>query len=164
MPEQSEIDRLYDLCKQQASVDGAFPEPLMQAWFQSAFDLCAAMVDFYPPRQIEEKVIVRPDGTIRLSYWPSSDVKFYAGYRLILTLPKTLERSMCDPALCCYCDLTVRYTIGEQTCGIPPRFAQAVMRLFAYMCENRGDSEMDEHILKKSGAFAFIAPDLLYAV
>jgi len=39
---------------------------------------------------------------------------------------------------------------------------QAVLRLFTYMCENRGDVEMDPEILSTSGANAFLSPQLTY--
>jgi hypothetical protein len=56
------------------------------------------------------------------------------------------------------------YTYGDVGCSISPRFVQAVARLFTYIAENRSGVELNEQILKKSGAFAFLGPDLTYAL
>jgi hypothetical protein len=158
----------YEICKLQASADGAFPEVLMEHWFRASWDLCASMIGFvYPPQQITETVVIRSDGSFRLSHEPSSEVKLYHGATLVMTLPPSLQRSgspMCEPSLCCYCDLRAIYTIGEETCEMSPRFVQAVARLFTYIVENRGDVELDDQVLGKSGAKAWLGPDLEYVL
>jgi hypothetical protein len=69
------------------------------------------------------------------------------------------------PDLCCYCgDVIAVYAYGDSSCNISPRFLQAVARLFTYIAENRGDVELNEQSLKKSGAFAFLGPNLTYAL
>jgi hypothetical protein len=69
------------------------------------------------------------------------------------------------PDLCCYRgDVTAAYTYGSDTCAASPRFVQAVARLFAYICENRDDVELDDQALKKCGAFRFLGFDLTYAL
>jgi hypothetical protein len=60
--------------------------------------------------------------------------------------------------------VTAAYTYGSDTCTVPPRLVQAVARLFAYICETRGDVELDDQVLKKCGAFRFLGPDLTYAL
>jgi hypothetical protein len=148
------------------------------------------MIDFqYPPRQTREVVHQRSDGSIRLLHSPTSEVKFYAGPDLVAVLPpnspcfeygRARERSATDdlifgtdlregcnrcPDLCCYCgDVIAVYTYGDAGCTISPRFVQAVARLFTYIAENRGDVELDDQVLKKSGAFAFLGPNLTFAL
>jgi|SRR5215475_2294881 len=157
-----QIEQAFELCKLHASVDGAFDEKLLRHWFEAAWDLCATFIGLTPPTAIEERVIIRADGSFVLSHQPTGNVRFYSGYRLVTVLPPTLERSRCDPALCCFCDLTAKYMTGWATCEVPPRFVQAVARVFAYIIENRGDSELDDQILGKSGALRFLSPDLQF--
>lgn len=162
----------FEICKMQAASDGAFPEPLMEHWFKSAWDLCAQMIGFtYPPQQITETVIIHSNyhtrPWFRLSHKPSSEVKLYHGATLVMVLPPSLERSghwMCEPSLCCYCELRAIYMVGEDTCDISPRFVQAVARLFTYIAENRGDVELDREVLAKCGALTWLGPDLTYAI
>lgn len=160
--ERDQIAEAFEICKLQASVDDTFDERLMRNWFQAAWDLCAEMIGLMPPTQIEEPIIIRMDGSFVLSHVPTSPVQIYDRYRLVMTLPPTLERSFCDPSLCCLCNLWVRYMIGQETCEVPARFIQAVARVFAYIVENRGDSELDREVLAKCGALTFLGPDLEY--
>ena len=159
-----QIANAYAICKMQASVDGAFAEPLLQHKFAAAWELCAAMVDMEPAQEIMEKICIDECGNFRLSRQPTSDVQIYDRYTLVATFPPSLQRSRCDPALCCYCNLTAKYMIGESRCDIPSRFIQAVARLFDYMIENAGDTELDPQILGKCGALAFLSPDLTYVL
>lgn len=189
--ENDPLAEAYELCKLHASVNGAFPEALMRHWFDAAWDLCAGMIDFqYPPQQTREVVHQRGDGSIRLRHMPTSEVKFFAGPDLVAVVPPnspcfeadsarerygeadglmfaTNLRHGCDrcPDLCCACgDVTAVYAHGDDSCRIPPRFMQAVARLFTYIAENRGDVELNDQILKQSGAFAFLGPDVTYAL
>lgn len=156
-------EEAFELCKLQASVDGAFPDALLRFWFQSAWDLCASMIGFvYPAREVQEPICPDECGNFTISYQPSSVVQIFSGYSLVATFPPNLRRTRCDPALCCYCNLVAKYTVGEETCELPPRFLQAVARLFTYICENRGDTELDEAVLGKCGAKLFLSPDLTY--
>jgi len=159
------FEQAYEICKLQASVDGAFPELLMRHWFQASWDLCAAMIGLvYPRREIQEPIIVDNCGNFQLSFRPSSDVEIFDGYTLIMTLPPSLKRSWCDPALCCLCKPVARYTVGEDICELSPRFVQAVARVFAYIVENRGDTELDDQVLGKCGALRFLSPDLAFVM
>ena len=165
---QTQIDAAYQIAKLHAATDGAFNEALMRHWFDAAWEICAEFSSFvYPPQQVRE--VVTPDeytGQIKLSYEPSSPVTIYSGSRLIGTLPanaRVFGGSAPSPLdLCCYCNLTVSYTVGtEGECGrVPASFVQAVARVFAYIVENRGDVEKDPYILSKSGAIAFL--DVVY--
>lgn len=162
---QNQIDLAFEICKMQASTDDAFPDALLRHWFEAAWDLCAAMVGLvYPPREVSDRIVLDHHGNFALSHKPSGDVRIYAGYTLIAILPPSLVRTRCDPSLCCFCNLTARYMVGtDDPCGaISPRFVQAVARLFTFMVENRGDVQMDDQILGKSGALRFLSPDLLY--
>lgn len=160
-----QIEKAYAIAKAHASADEAFDEDLMRHWFEAAFDLCAVMIDFvFPPQEIRERIVLRPDGSFRLHHAPSSDVKLYHGATLVAVIGRDLVRSRCDASLCCYCDLMAHYTIGDESCTIPPRFIQAVARVFAYIVENRGDVELDDNVLKKSGAFAWLSPDVTFAL
>jgi len=167
----------YEIAKLHAAVDGAFAEPLMQSWFQAAWALCGAYAGLILATAIEEVVHVEPDGALKLSHFPTSNVRFFAAGRLVAVLPPGspcfLPRTeadelmgscrMCCPNLCCYCDVKASYTAGLGTCDeIPPLVVQAVARVFAYICENRGDTELDEHVLAKCGAKAFLSPYLTY--
>lgn len=155
-------DQAYAIAKEQANVNGEFSDTLTRSWFDAAWDLCAQMTGFvWPPVEIRELVTIRDDGSFRLSYRPSSAVSLYSGYLLVATLPRSLERSRCMPALCCYCNLQARYWVGEDACTLPPRFVQAVSRVFAFLVNHRGD-DGDEHILAKSGAMSFLSPDVAY--
>jgi hypothetical protein len=160
-----EMNQAYELCKLQAQVDGAFPEELLQFWFKAAWDLCADMVGLVPAQRIErEPICIDECGNFTLNFQPSSPVQIFEGYTLVATLPPNLQRSRCTPALCCLCHPYASYTVGQDFCELPPRFVQAVARVFAYIVENRGDTEKDEFVLRKSGAFAFLAPDLTYVM
>jgi len=165
---QADLASAFEICKAQAAVDGAFSEALLKHWFQASWDQCAEMVGLiWPPQDITERITIRRDGSFRLSYQPSSEVKIYDGATLLLTLPPSLERSPCDPFLCeccTCCGLTAHYRTGGEFCEVPPRFVQAVARLFTYMVENRGDTPQDEHLLYKCGAWAFLSPELTFVM
>jgi hypothetical protein len=180
------FESAYQIAVLQAAVDGAIDERLLRQWFEAAWELCAAMIGFeFPQRTEQEQVEVSPRGTVRLSRRPSGPVKLYAGGTLVATLPPSSalignprlpnpytgigERAgewnlVCSTSLCCYCNLVAIYPVGssDPCTGMPATFLQAVARLFAYMCENRGDVEMDESILSKSGAKAFLSPQITY--
>ena len=165
--EQSQVDHVYSLCKMQAVVDGAFPEDLLRHWFESAWDVCANMVGLiFPARLIMEPIHLDHCGNFTLSHPPAGEVRIYDGYTLLMILPPSLQRSRCDPSLCCFCNLRAHYMIGSNDpChAISPRFAQAVARLFTYMVENRGDTELDDHVLSKCGAMRFLADDVEYVL
>lgn len=168
MADPEPIEQLYELCKLQAATDGAFPEPLMRAWFDAAFELCSDMAGLvYPAQQIRERLFVNRFGNYVLSQRPSGPVEIFEGYKLITVLPRPLDRAIsCFPALCCLCHPFARYTVGQdRPCGgFSPRFEQAVARLFAYQVENRGDSELDREVLAKCGALSFLGPELTYAL
>jgi hypothetical protein len=165
---QKEIDAAYQIVKLHAATDGAFHETLMRHWFEAAWAACADFTGFiYPPQQVRESVMCDEfTGQIKLSGEPSGPVKIYAGAQYIGTLPgnaRVFGGSAPSPMdLCCYCNLMVEYQVGEAgECGrVPASFVQAVARVFAYICENRGDVEMDPQILSKSGAIAFL--DVVY--
>lgn len=160
------VEQLYELCKAQAAVDGAFAEPLMRAWFSAAFELCADMAGLvYPARQIREPLFVNRFGNYVLSQRPSGPVEIFEGYRLITVLPRPLDRVIsCFPSLCCLCHPFARYSVGQDLpcAAFSPRFVQAVARLFTYIVENRGDSELDREVLAKCGALTFLGPELQY--
>jgi len=174
----------YEIAKLQAATDGAFDEKLLRHWFEAAWDLCAAMVGLvFPPLPVDEMVTVAPDGAILLSAPPAGDVRFFSGPNLVAVLP---PNSPCFgprpgglfddesgvglrcPDLCCFCNVRAIYTtdggLGIECDEVPPWFVQAVARLFVYIAENRGDTEMDERVLAKCGAKAFLAPYLTYAL
>jgi hypothetical protein len=155
----------FAIAKLQAQCDGAFPEPLLRHWFEAAWQHCAEMVGFvYPAQEVREPISLRLDGSFTISHRPTGPVRIFAGYTLLMTLPPSLERTWCDPSLCCHCNLFAQYMIGEDTCNISPSFVQAVARLFTYMVENRGDVEMDREILAKCGALTFLSGGLTYAL
>jgi len=172
------LEQAYEIAKLHAAVDGAFDERLLEHWFDAAWDACAAMVGItYPEERIQEPVSVAADGSLTLSHEPTSNVRFIAGGRLIAELPPNspcfLPRTdlddelgtcrMCCPSLCCHCNLVASYTTGLSACEeIPSWFVQAVARLFTYIAENRGDTEMNEAVIAKCGAKAFLAPYLVY--
>lgn len=159
-----QLQSAFDFCKANASVDGAFPDALLRSYFDAAWQLCAEMIGYEPPGQIQERIQIDDRGLFRLSRMPTGPVEVFAGYTRVAVLTSPFKgMGPCDPSLCCFCDLTVRYPVGSASCEISPRFLMAVARLFAYLVENRGDSEMDEQVLAKSGAKAFLAPDLTYA-
>jgi len=178
------IGEAFEIAKLHAAVDGAFSEPLMRHWFEAAWDLCAAQVGMiFPPQAMDETVVVGPGGQIVLSQPPSSEVRFYAGPNLVAVLPPNSPcfgespRQLWDdeggcgtrcPDLCCYCNVRALYTtdggLGLDCDEVPPWFVQAVARLFTYIAENRGDAEMNEAVLAKCGAKAFLAPHLQYAL
>lgn len=159
----NEFDRAFELCKEQASIDGAVSEDLLRHWFQASWDLCAQMTGFvFPARQVTEPLTLDCYGKFHLSYRPSSEIKIYDGYRLVATFPANWQDSDCAPSLCCYCNLKAQYTVGQDACEVSPTFLQAVARVFTYICENRGDTELDEAVLGKSGAKVFLNQDLTY--
>jgi len=156
------ISEAFELAKLQAATDGAFDERLLRFWFESAWEQCAAMVGFvWPPQEIRERIVIRADGSFRLSYRPSSEVRIYEGANLVMTLPRSLERSHCDPALCeccTCCGYTAHYWVGDQNlCQFPVGFVQAVARLFTFMVENRGDIQQDDRIMARCGALPFLS-------
>jgi hypothetical protein len=174
-------DQAYDLAKLHAATENSFAEPLMRQWFEAAWAVCADAIGLvYPARQVTESVAVLPNGTVKLSAEPSSDVKLYAGYMLVAVLPPNApelsgHRNLpnpfadddtsitCSVSLCCYCNLTAVYSVGScNLCDLSPAFVQAVCQLFAYMCENRGDVKMDDQILTRSGAKGFLASRMTY--
>jgi len=162
---QDQFKQAYEVCKAQAAVDGAFPEALMQHWFETAWDMCAEMIGLiYPPREITESITLDDCGNFTLSAIPAGEVRIFAGYQLLMILPPSLQRSRCDASLCCHCNLTARYMIGStDPCQpIPPRFVQAVARVFTFLVENRGDSESNDQVLARCGALRFLSPDLTY--
>jgi len=161
---QDQVEYAYEICKLQASSDGAFDEKLMRSWFDAAWKLCADMVGLAPPMEIKEPICIDDFGGFRLSHRPSSPVEIFDGYTLVATIPQDLYRSRCDPALCCLCHPYARYMIGSTTCEVTPTFIQAVARVFAYIVENRGDSELDDQVLGKCGALAFLRPELTFVL
>jgi hypothetical protein len=162
--EADQVEQAYQLCKLHASADGAFDETLMRQWFNACWALCATMVDLTPPQEIEEKITINPaDGSFILSHVPTSDVQVFDKYQLVAVIRRDLVRQPCAN-LCCLCDPWVKYMIGQETCEVSPMFIQAVMRLFAYQVENRGDSELDREVLAKCGALTFLMPDLTYVL
>jgi len=166
---QDQIEAAYRICKLQAAAEGTFDETLMRHWFSSAWDLCAQMIGLEPPQEIKEPICIDDNGGFTLSRRPTSDVEIFDGYTLIAVLPRTLERTRCDPALCCLCHPYARYMIGAETCEVPERFIQAVARVFAYIVENRGDSLLPGtstpgQILTESGAIGFLRPDLTFVM
>jgi len=159
------LDAAFALAKMQAATDDAFPVELLRHWFDAAWDLCAEAAGLvFPARAIVEPICLDDCGNFRLTFRPTSDVQIFTGYTLLMVLPPTLKRNWCQPSLCCHCNLTARYTVGDDDpcSAIPPHFVQAVCRLFTYMVENRGDTEMDDQVLGKSGALTFLSPDLTY--
>jgi len=182
------IDDAFELAKLQAATDGAIDERLLRHWFEAAWALCAAAIGLtYPERNLTETVEVQGNGTVRLSRTPSGPVRLYSCGVLVETLPATSplivnnapnlpnpyqgfgefssgQSVLCLPSLCCHCDLTAVYPVGSSDpCGEQDAtFVQAVLRLFTYMCENRGDVEMNPEILSTSGANAFLSQQLTY--
>lgn len=177
------IEQAYEIAKLHAATDGHFDERLTRHWFNAAWEICADAVGFiYPGRQVTETVPVLPNGTVQLSGRPSGEVRLYANGMLVAVLPpnapelsghKNLpnpyaheEQSLtCSVSLCCYCSLVAVYDVGSNAgpCAeISPAFVQAVCQLFAYICENRGDTKLDDQILTRSGAKGFLAPGMTY--
>ena len=162
---EDQLNDAFALCKLQAASDGAFPDELLKHWFDAAWDLCAAMVDLvFPAQQVVEAVRFDRHGRLLLTHQPSSDVRIYEGYTLIAVLPPSLERTRCDPSLCCRYNLTAHYEVGttDPCQAISPRFVQAVARVFTYLVENRGDVLLDADVLSKSGAMLFLSHEVLY--
>lgn len=161
----------YAIAKEHAVVEGAFSERLMRHWFEAAWGMCAESVGLiFPSQRIDEWVAVNPiTGGIPLSYPPTSDVELYLGARRVALLkpsaPCLNGMGSCWDVPCCERALRAIYWAGEDFNGaVPPRFLQAVCRLFTYICENRGDVPLDEAVLGKSGAKAFLNPDLTYVL
>jgi hypothetical protein len=165
----------YAFAKVHAAVDGAFPESLTWGWFSASWQLCADHIGLvYPAREIREEVHVDPrTGVIHLSHEPTGAVQFFAGGRLVATLPpnspcfgpERYRHTLCCPALCCYCgSLRAHYQAGEDFgCGeVPPGFVMAVARVFAYVAENRGDVGQEPNILGRCGALAFLSSRTTY--
>lgn len=159
----AQFEKAYQICLLQAASDGAFDPALLRHWFEAAWSKCAEMAGFvYPARQVSEPIVVDDVGNFQLSFRPSSEVRIYDGYTLVMVLPPSLRRSRRDPGLCCFCNLKAQYTVGADLCEVSPQFIQAVARLFTYLVENRGDVEMDGNVLTKSGALTFL--DVTYVM
>lgn len=162
------IDDGFEIAKLQAATEGSFDERMLRHFYAAAWELCADMIGgFSPAKEMRENVCPSPiDGVIRLSAQPSGPVRFYSGVQLVATVPPNSVvlggNAGCMVPLCCYCNLVAYYPTGRDLCDVPARFKQAVARVFTYMVENRGDVEMDEAVLCKCGAIAFLRPDLTY--
>lgn len=160
----NQIEIAYQICKAQASVDCAYEEPLLRHWFEAAWDLCADMVDLTPAQQIKEPLQIDTCGQATLSYRPSGPVEILDGYTVVAVVPRPFDRRLCySEGLCCLCMPYARYNIGQDMCQLPPRFVQAVARVFAYLVENHGDSG-DDHVLTRCGAMSFLGPDVQYVL
>jgi len=184
-----DLESAYQIARAQAALDGAIEEILVRHWFEASWELCAAMIGATGAGgDVTEPVEVGPRGTVRLSQRPTGPVRLFSCGQLVATLPPgslllagtpSLPNPYkgfgegwgnwlltCSTSLCCYCDLTAVYsTRSRDPCAVlPATFVQAVARLFTYICENRGDVEMDESIISKSGAKAFLAPQLTYVL
>lgn len=179
MDQPSFYENAYEIAKLHAAVDSAFDERLTRHWFEAAWETCASAIGMVPAGQITESVEVDAWGHLKLSGKPTSQVKLYANGRLTMVLPPNSpmlsgsrylpnpyehhEADFCAPALCCLAGcLQAVYSVGQQDCGVPASFVQAVARLFAYMVENRGDVKIDDQILTNSGAKGFLAPHMTY--
>lgn len=168
-PNADPLDAAYALCLEHAMVENAFPPRLTRQWFDAAWALCAEHIGLvYPARRIDETLEVNQEtGTIRLTYRPSSMVQLFAGVRPLGTFAPNgpCFTSGCAD-LCCHCWIRAIYTVGEDLgcAALPPRFVQAVMHLFAFIAENRGDTPIDESILSKSGAKVFLGPEITYVL
>lgn len=174
--------KCFEICKLHASTDGAFDDKLTVHWFQAAFDLCADFAGLiYPPRKIRESVVMDYRGRIHLSHPPSSKVQFVRGPNLVAELPPDspclqgapnncgyysdpliwgYDRSCC-PAALCECmgsPITAIYWTGSIDCNdeFPAMFVQAVARVFAFICENRGDTQLNELTLQRCNAMTFL--------
>jgi len=161
----------YALAKEHAVVEGAFSETLMRHWFEASWALCAAATGLiFPSQRIDEWVAVDPiTGFIPLSYPPTSTVEIYAGARKVAVLapsaPCLTGQGSCWDVPCCEQQLRAIYWTGEDFNGaVPPLFLQAVLRVFTFICENRGEVQLDEAILGKSGAKAFLSSRLPYVL
>jgi len=164
---EQQVESAYAICKWQAATDGAFPDDLTKHWFEAAWQKCAEMVGLiFPPLEVKEPIRLDRWGRFWLTHRPSSEVKIFAGYTLIAILPPSLQRSHCDPSLCCHCNLMAHYLVGStDPCHvITPSFVQAVARLFTYLVENRGDVPMDDDVLSKCGAMTFLADQATFVV
>jgi len=181
-------DEAFELAKLQAATDGAIDERLLRHWFEAAWALCAVAIGLdYPQRNVTEQVEVQGNGAVRLSRTPTGPVRLYSCGVLVAALPPTSPliltsapnlpnpyrgfgefstdaSALCLPSLCCHCDLTASYPVGSSDpCGeSDATFVQAVLRVFTYICENRGDVELDPDVLSRSGANAFLAHQLTY--
>lgn len=168
----------YAFCLEHAVVDGAFPEGVMLQWFNAAWQLCADHIGLvYPAQTIREDVNIDPrSGVIKLSHEPSSAVQFFVSGRLVATLspnspcfgPQRSE-TLCCPQLCCYCGcLRAVYQVGQNYngCGdeIPATFVQAVAQVFAYIAENRGDTQREPGLLARCGALPFLSSRTTYVL
>lgn len=188
MSESPTKEAAFEIARLQAATDGAINERLLRQWFDAAWELCSAMIGLdYPAGTMTESVEVGPRGTVRLSRRPAGPVKLFSCGQPVATLPPSslLIASnqpnlpnpytgigegrgdwllTCSTSLCCYCDLTAVYPVGDSDpcSAMPASFVQAVARVFAYMCENRGDVEMDESILSKCGAKVFLSAQITY--
>lgn len=153
-----QLQSAFDFCKANASIDGAFSDELLKHYFNAAWQLCAAMVGFEPPGEVQERIQIDVNGFFQLSRRPTGPVEVFAGYTRVAVLnPPFLGMGPCDPSLCCFCDLMVRYPVGSATCEISPTFMLAVAKVFAHLIEHRGDDDMDDRILTRSGAMSFLA-------
>jgi len=159
-------DSLFELCKLQAATAGAFSETLLQHFYKSALQRCAKFVGWSSPvQQMNERVVVAGDGTIKLSHIPSSDVLLMSGAQVVERVPQPAGRLL-EPghrAWCCHCHLQASYTTGRDLCNtdcLPEDFKQAVCRVFAYLVENRGEEDQGRQLMTRSGAIDWLRPYL----
>lgn len=135
----SALERAFQFCKLNASIDDAFPDDMTRVWFMGCFELCAAMCGLvWPPRTIQERTMMDGRGHIHLSFPPSSPVQFFRGPFLIATVPADSPcligggqipncdydpidifprpRTCCPPELCdCWgTPLVAKYTAGPR--------------------------------------------------
>lgn len=153
------LNDAYRLAKQHANVSLNFADDLTWFWYEAALERCADYVGWLiGERDVAEVVEIKPDGLIRLSLQPSSDVEFWSGPSRIAVEPATGRYVKATSILCCQCCLSARYTAGIDVCELPASFLMGVARLFVYIAENRGEVEMDENVLGRSGAKSFLVP------
>lgn len=159
-PVPPDLKPLYEVAKANAVTDGAFPELLLEHYFLAAFDRVLSFCGTsYPQRTIREPVGVIPyDGWIVLSQPVTGMVRFWNGTTVLALLPAVRGRVRATSILCCQCCLAAEYEIGVDICSLPPATGHAIVRLFTYMVENRGDGGADEGSLSKSGAKDFLWP------
>lgn len=164
IPRNADLDGAFEIVRLNAATDG-LPPRLERAWFDAAFARCAQQVGLeIPARQYREEVVMRGDGTVQLAHTPTSPVQFYSGPALLATVPGGSRVIRLAVALCCYGCVTARYTYGVNVCDLDPLFLEAVARLFAYICENRGDTGADPNLIQQSGAAAFLQAGTTYVL
>lgn len=163
-------DPLFALCKLQAATDGAFPEALLAHFYQVALTHCARYVGWGDGRveQVRERVQADPfNGSLTLTRRPDTEVLLTSGPQFVAVIPKEqVHGRMIDGCgeWCCYCWLTASYSVGRDICDPccrGPEFDQAVMRVFAFLVEHRGDETAGgNEIVSRSGAITFLRPYL----